>query len=45
MVLWWVDDGHIPTIEEAGGRFELLWRDGASPEAFTFSKPFEANQA
>ncbi len=42
LVLWWVDDGHIPTIEEAGSRFELLWKNGPAPEAFTFSSRFEA---
>ncbi|MDJ0904538.1 MAG: DUF3291 domain-containing protein [Woeseiaceae bacterium] len=41
MVLWWVDDGHIPTIEEAGSRFEVLWRNGPSPGAFTFATRFE----
>ena len=42
LVLWWIDDSHVPTIEEAGGRFWLLWNNGPSPEAFTFSTRFEA---
>ena len=41
LVLWWIDDGHVPTIEEAGSRFELLWKKGPAPEAFTFSTRFE----
>ena len=39
LVLWWVEDGHIPTIEEAKHRFDLLWNEGPSAEAFTFSLP------
>ena len=42
LVLWWIDEGHIPTIEEAGSRFERLWQNGPSPEAFTFATRFEA---
>lgn len=38
-VLWWIDEGHIPSIEEAKQRFELLWNNGPTPEAFTFSSP------
>lgn len=37
LVLWWIEAGHIPTIAEAGQRFETLWRDGPGKEAFTFS--------
>ena len=39
LVLWWIDEGHVPTIGEAGSRFGLLWNDGPSPQAFTFAKP------
>ena len=39
LVLWWIDDGHIPTAREARQRFEMLWNDGPSAEAFTFSSP------
>lgn len=40
-VLWWVDAGHQPTIEEAKSRFDKLWDSGPSVAAFTFSKRFE----
>ena len=42
LVLWWIDKGNIPTIEQAGSRFELLWNNGPSPQAFTFAKPHPA---
>jgi hypothetical protein len=40
LVLWWIDAGHIPTEQEAEQRFEMLWRDGATPAAFTFRTRF-----
>ncbi|MEM7563433.1 MAG: DUF3291 domain-containing protein [Pseudomonadota bacterium] len=40
-VLWWVPAGHIPTIEEAGERLELLRAEGPGPEAFTFKQRFD----
>jgi hypothetical protein len=39
LVLWWIEEGHIPTAEEARQRFDLLWNNGPSEEAFTFSSP------
>jgi hypothetical protein len=36
-VLWWIPEGHIPTVEEAEERLDLLRRLGPSPDAFTFS--------
>lgn len=38
--LWWVPAGHIPTIDEAKDRLEMLQASGPSPSAFTFLKPF-----
>jgi hypothetical protein len=35
-VLWWVPAGHIPTVEEAWERLELLRTKGSGPQAFTF---------
>jgi len=40
LALWWIDVGHIPTVEEAKERFDKLWRDGPSAEAFTFKNRF-----
>jgi heme-degrading monooxygenase HmoA len=42
MVLWWVPADHIPTVDEAKQRLELLRKEGPSPEAFTFTNPFPA---
>jgi hypothetical protein len=36
MVLWWIPAGHIPTLDEAKERLDLLEARGESPEAFTF---------
>lgn len=36
LVLWWVPAGHVPDVEEAKERLDLLRRVGPSPEAFTF---------
>lgn len=40
VVLWWVPAGHLPTVEEARQRLELLRANGPTPEAFTFRSPF-----
>ncbi len=40
LVLWWVPKGHIPTIEEAKERLELLRRKGPTGEAFTFRQAY-----
>jgi Domain of unknown function (DUF3291) len=42
LVLWWVPAGHIPTIDEALERLELLRERGPTPEAFTFRASFPA---
>ena len=41
-VLWWIEDGHIPTIEEAIERLTLLREQGESPAAFSFKSSFPA---
>jgi|SRR3954447_4035710 heme-degrading monooxygenase HmoA len=33
-VMWWIPEGHIPTLEEAADRLDRLTRDGSSAEAF-----------
>src|SRR5215216_2380687 len=38
--LWWIAAGHIPTVDEAKARLELLKQRGPSPDAFTFRTPF-----
>jgi hypothetical protein len=34
VVLWWIDAGHIPTLEEAKARLDHLVAHGPSPFAF-----------
>ena len=40
MVLWWVPDGHRPTVDEGLTRLSMLERRGPGPEAFTFKRAF-----
>ena len=42
-VLWWVPAGHIPTIEEAAERLDLLREQGPGARAFTFKQSFSAD--
>ncbi len=45
MVLWWIPEGHIPTVEEAKERLEYLRTHGETEYAFSFKKPFPAPDA
>jgi hypothetical protein len=40
LVLWWVPKGHIPSVEEAKAKLELLRLKGATAEAFTFRQAY-----
>jgi Domain of unknown function (DUF3291) len=40
VALWWVPDGHRPTVAEAEQRLEHLRANGPTPWAFTFRQPF-----
>ena len=42
LVLWWVPEGHIPTVEEAKEKLRLLKERGPTPSAFTFRTSFAA---
>ena len=42
LVLWWIEAGHTPTVEEAKERLRTLADTGPTPEAFTFRRPFPA---
>ena len=42
LVLWWVEEGTIPTLQEAIQRLEILNKKGPNKEAFTFKQPFPA---
>jgi len=41
LVLWWIEAGMLPTIEEGKARLENLWADGPTAEAFTFRHRFD----
>lgn len=41
MVLWWIPEGHEPSVEEAKQRLDLLQNQGASAQAFSFKQVFE----
>ena len=40
LVLWWVPEGHRPSINEAVERLRLLRAQGPTEHAFTFRQPF-----
>ena len=40
LALWWIPDGHIPTVQEAVERLAHLKAHGPTPHAFTFRTPF-----
>lgn len=42
VVLWWVEYGHIPTLDEAKDRLEVLRINGPSASAFTFRDSYPA---
>ncbi|MDJ0928992.1 MAG: DUF3291 domain-containing protein [Gammaproteobacteria bacterium] len=42
LVLWWVPQGHRPTIEEAQHKLVLLRDNGPTVDAFNFGHPFSA---
>ena len=39
-VLWWVPQGHRPSLQEARIKLELLKSRGPTPEAFTFKNSY-----
>ncbi len=41
MVLWWIEDGHRPDLDEAHAKLELIRAKGATPDAFSFAIPFD----
>lgn len=44
MALWWVPEGHRPSIDEMKKRLARLEAEGPTPFAFTFRKVFPPDQ-
>jgi Domain of unknown function (DUF3291) len=42
VVLWWIPEGHIPTVQEAKERLERLRKNGSNEFAFSFREAFPA---
>jgi Domain of unknown function (DUF3291) len=43
--LWWVPDGHVPSVGEAKRRLQELAEKGPTPYAFTFKTSFPPDEA
>jgi hypothetical protein len=43
--MWWVPAGHLPTVEEAAQRLELIRKHGSTPESFNLGEAFSAPDA
>ena len=44
-VLWWVPEGHRPSVAEAIAKLAILRRNGPTAEAFTFRQSYSAPDA
>lgn len=44
MVLWWIPAGHIPDLAEAKAKLEMLEKQEATPQAFTFKQRFTVEE-
>ena len=38
LALWWIPDGHLPSIAESAERLRSVQENGARPSAFTWAK-------
>lgn len=45
MVMWWIPEGHIPSLAEGMRRLERLRAEGPSPEAFTYKGSYDSSEA
>lgn len=45
LAMWWVEDGHRPTLEEAKRKLEAIEDGGPSPEVFNFHTSFTAEES
>jgi hypothetical protein len=42
MAMWWIPDGAFPDLAEAGRRLATIQQRGASADAFSFARPYDA---
>ncbi|WP_299714199.1 DUF3291 domain-containing protein [uncultured Tenacibaculum sp.] len=42
-VLWYIDQGHIPTVAEAKEKLDLLNKNGSTPDAFSMVDIYTAS--
>jgi hypothetical protein len=42
--MWWVQAGHLPTVEEGKAKLEYLELHGDTPECFTFAEPYALSE-
>ena len=42
LVLWWVEAGHVPSLDEAKDKLNTLIANGPGESAFTFRRPYPA---
>ncbi|WP_420582428.1 DUF3291 domain-containing protein [Reichenbachiella sp.] len=43
VVLWWVEQGHIPTLDEAKRKLDQLEKQGSTPSAFGLHEVYQAD--
>lgn len=41
MALWWIDENHLPTTDDALAKLKSLDANGPSVDSFTFANPFK----
>jgi len=44
VALWWIEAGHIPTVDEAKHKLELIEENGPTSLAFTFKQRFTVEE-
>ncbi len=44
LVMWWIEAGHIPDVEEAKQKLQHLEKHGPTPLAFTFKQRFTVEE-
>ncbi len=40
LAMWWIEDGHLPTLTESRERLDQLEKEGPGERCFTFARTF-----